>query len=67
MLFYVTKDYSQHVLQCSVEDQKLFGKFDAHTRPYVREQFGYRKRTGQVKLPLVEERLQFIVRISNEN
>ena len=45
--------------------------FEVDTGPYARAQFGYRKRTGavklKVKLPLVEERLQLIVRISIEN
>ena len=65
------KDYPQNFLQCSVEEQKLLAIFEVDTGPYARAQFGYRKRTGvvklKVKLPLVEERLQLIVRISIEN
>ena len=65
------KDYPQNFLQCSVEDQKVLAIFEVDTGPYAREQFGYRKRTGavklKVKLPLVEERLQLIVRRSIEH
>ena len=65
------KDYPQNFLQCSVEDQKVLAIFEVDTGPYAREQFGYRKRTGavkvKVKLPLVEERLQLIVRIAIES
>ena len=65
------KDYPQNFLQCSVEEQKLLAIFEVDTGPYARAQFGYRKRTEavklKVKLPLVEERLQLIVRISIEN
>lgn len=65
------KDYTQNFLQSSVEEQKVLATFAVDTGPYTREQFGYRKRTGTVKLkltlPLVEERLQFIVRIPIAN
>ena len=65
------EDYPQNFLQCSVEDQKVLAIFEVDTGPYAREQFGYRKRTGavklKVKLPLVEERLQLIVRRSIEH
>ena len=53
--------------QCSVVDQKLLSIFEVDMRPYQRQQYGYRKRTDpvklRVKLPLVEECLNFIVRI----
>ena len=65
------KDYPQNFLQCNVKEQKVVAIFEVGTEPYAREQFGYRKRTGavklKVKLPMVEERLQLIVRISVEN
>ena len=65
------KDYPQNFLQCSVEEQKVLAIFEEDTGPYAREQFGYRKRTGvvklKVKLPMVEEWLQLIVRITIEN
>ena len=65
------KDYLQEFLHCAVDDQKLLAMFEVDTGPYVREQLGYRKRTEAVKLkvkqPLVEERLQFIARLTIEN
>ena len=65
--FYIG-DYPDIHRECSVEDQKLLAIFTVDTGPYCRQQFGYRKRTTPVKLevqlPLVEERLQLIVRIS---
>ena len=61
-------DYPDIYRECSVEDQKLLAIFTVDTGPYCRQQFGYRKRTAPVKLkvqlPLVEERLQLIVRIT---
>ena len=65
------KDYPENFLQCSVEEQKVLAIFEVDTGPYAREQFGYRKKTGavklKVKLPIVQERPQLIVRISTEN
>ena len=47
---------------------KALAIFTVDTGPYSRHKFGYRKRTVPVKLkvqlPLVEERLQLIVKIS---
>ena len=67
-IFFQISDYPDTYCQCSVEDQKLLAIFTVNTGPYCRPQFGYRKRTVPVKLniqlPLVEERLQLIVRIS---
>ena len=64
-------DYPDTYCQCSVEDQKLLAIFAVDTGPYCRSQFGYRKRTAPVKLkvqlPLVEEQLQLIVRISTNS
>ena len=67
--YFQISDYPDIYRECSVEDQKLLAIFTADTRPYCRQQqFGYRKRTAPVKLkvqlPLVEERLQLIVRIT---
>ena len=61
-------DYPEIYRQCTVEDQKLLSIFKVDTGPYSRHKFGYRKRTAAVKLkvelPLVEERLQLLVRIT---
>ena len=66
--YFQISDYPDIYRQCSVEDQKLLAIFTVDTGPYCRQQFGYRKRTAPVKLkvqlPLVEERLQLIVRIT---
>ena len=67
--YFQISDYPDIYRECSIEDQKLLAIFTADTRPYCRQQqFGYRKRTAPVKLkvqlPLVEERLQLIVRIT---
>ena len=44
----------------------MLSLFAVDTGPYKRQKFGYRKRTGPckltVQLPLVEERLNLIVR-----
>ena len=59
-------DYPPEYLDCSVQDQDILSLFIVDTSPYRRQQFGYRKRSGpcklRVKLPLVEERLDLIVR-----
>ena len=66
--YFQISDYPDIYRECSVEDQKLLAIFTVDTGPYCRQQFGYRKRTAPVKLkvqlPLVEERLQLIVRTS---
>ena len=65
------KDYPENFLQSTVNDQKLLATFEVDTGSYAREQFVCKKRTGtvklKVKLPLVEEWLQFILRITIEN
>ena len=47
-------------------DQKLLALFQVDTGRYKKEKHGYRKRTGPckllVKLPLVEERLDEVVK-----
>ena len=64
--YFQISDYPDIYRECSIEDQKLLAIFTVDTGPYSRQQFGYRKRTAPVKLkvqlPLVEERLQLIVR-----
>ena len=66
--YFQISDYPDIYRQCSVEDQKLLAIFTVDTGPYCRQQFRYRKRTAPVKLkvqlPLVDERLQLIVRIA---
>ena len=66
--YFQISDYPDIYCECSVEDQKLLAIFTVDTGPYCRRQFGYRKRTAPIKLkvqlPLVEERLQLIVRIT---
>ena len=58
-------DYPDLYLQCSIDDRFL-SIFYVDTGQYKEERCGYRKRTAPkklvVKLPLVEECLQFIVR-----
>ena len=62
---YIT-DYPPEYLECSIQVQEILSLFIVHTGPYRWQQFGYRKRSGpcklRVKLPLVEERLDLIVR-----
>ena len=69
--YFQISDYPDIYRECSVEDQKLLAIFSVDTGPYCRHQFGYRKRTAaaklKVQLPLVEERLQLIVRITIHN
>ena len=59
-------DYPDLYRQCSIQDQSLLSIFDVNTGPDRRHKCGYRKRTAPVKLlvkmPLVEERIQLIVR-----
>lgn len=47
-------------------DKEILSLFKVYTGPYRRQKCGYRKRSGPckllVKMPLVEERLQLIVR-----
>ena len=66
--YFQINDYPQSYRECTVEDQKLLAIFTVDTGPYARQQYGYRKRTAaaklKVQLPLVEERLQLIVRIT---
>ena len=66
--YFEINDYPQIYRECSVEDQKLLAIFTVDTGPYARQQYGYSKRTAaaklKVQLPLVEEQLQFIVRIT---
>ena len=69
ILFQIS-DYPEIYRECTVVDQKLLAIFKVDTGTYSRQQFGYRKRTAAAKLkvdlPLVEERLQLLVRISTE-
>ena len=66
--YFQINDYPQSYRECSVEDQKLLAIFTVDTGPYARQHYGYRKRTAaaklKVQLPLVEEHLQLIVRIT---
>ena len=68
--FFQISGYPEIYLQCTVDDQKLLSIFEVDTGPYWRQKFSYRKRTApvkvRVKLPLVEERLHFIVRNIND-
>ena len=67
-MFFQSNDYPEIYRECTVEDQKLLAIFKVDTGPYSRPQFAYRKRTAVAKLkvefPLVEKRLQLLVRIS---
>ena len=59
-------DYPPEYLEFSIKDRDILRLFIVDTGLYRRLQFGYRKRSGpcklRVKLPLVEERLDLIVR-----
>lgn len=67
-MFFQISDCPGIYRQCTAKDEKLLAIFEVDTGLYSREQFGYEKRTGTVKLkvknPLVEERLQLLVKIT---
>ena len=67
-MFFQISDCPGICRQCTAKDKKLLAIFEVDTGLYSREQFGYEKRTGTVKLkvknPLVEERLQLLVKIT---
>ena len=67
-MFFQISDCPGIYRQCTAKDEKLLAIFQVDTGLYSREQFGYEKRTGTVKLkvknPLVEERLQLLVKIT---
>lgn len=67
-MFFQISDCPGIYRQCTAKDEKLLAIFEVDTGLYSREQFGYEKRTGTVKLkvknPLVEARLQLLVKIT---
>ena len=67
-MFFRISDCPGIYRQCTVKDEKLLAIFEVDTGPYSREQFGYKKRGRSVKLkvknPLVEARLQLLVKIT---
>lgn len=67
-MFFQISDCPGIYRQCTAKDEKLLAIFEVDTGPYSREQFGYKKRGGSVKLkvknPLVEARLQLLVKIT---
>ena len=67
-MFFQISDYPDIYRECTVEDQKVLAICKVDTDLYSRPQFGYRTRTVAAKLkvefPLVEKRLQLLVRIS---
>ena len=60
-------DYQPEYLQCSQDDQKLVALLQVDNEPYKNPKHGYRKRNGPskllVKLPLVEESLDEVVKL----
>ena len=66
IFFFQISDYPDLLLQCTKQDQIILSIFYVDTGPYKRPKCGYRKRTQPVKLviklPIVEERLNVLVK-----
>ena len=66
IFFFQISDYPDLFLKCTKQDQTILSISYVDTGPYKRPKCGYRKCTQPVKLvvklPLVEERLNLLVR-----